>query len=65
MVSDTGGRREGWVGLGEWRLSEMIDGGGLTWKWTRKWVPASESRLPVSACEWPAGWPMAWARPVS
>lgn len=35
----------------------MIDGGGLAWKWTRKWVPASESRLVVSACEWPAGWP--------
>lgn len=35
----------------------MIDGGGLAWKWTRKWVPASESRLAVSACEWPAGWP--------
>jgi hypothetical protein len=35
----------------------MIDGGGLAWKWTRKWVPASESRPSVSACEWPAGWP--------
>lgn len=35
----------------------MIDGGGLAWKWTRKWVPPSESRLAVSACEWPAGWP--------
>lgn len=37
----------------------MIDGGGLAWKWTREWVPASESRRPVSACEWPAGrqWP--------
>lgn len=57
-MSDTGGRREGWVGLGEWGLSEMIDGGGLAWKWTRKRVPASAwSRPAAAACEWPAGWP--------
>ena len=35
----------------------MIDGGGLAWKWTRRWVLAFESRPSVSACEWPAGWP--------